>query len=328
MKIKISDLEQKVMQALEKADYSAKYAEMIKNVVMFGQISGKTTHGVMRLYKGDVNTLKDHGEGKIEITDRTRNSAVVKANKHPGTLVGHLAMDKAIEIAGREKLALVTTSGTFSTSGCLTYYLEQIALKGYIGIIMSQSPSFIAPFNSSEALFGTNPMGFAFPTTDTPLLFDMATSNISFGALLSAASSGSVLPENVALDKDGNFTTDPNEALEGSVLSFDNSYKGSGLAMVIEILGGVLSGGSFIDLYQDEGWGNFFLVLSPELFMPLDQFKARMDQFVERLQNAKTKDDKELRLPGMNTLAMRDQNLLTGEIELPEEVLMELKKYL
>lgn len=328
MKIKISELEQKVMHTLEKAGYSLEYAEMIKNLVMFGEVAGKLTHGVMRLYKGDLNTLENRGEGEIEIVEKSRNSAVVRANKHPGTLVGHIGMNKALEFAAQEKIGMVTTTGTFSTSGCLTYYLEQIALKGYIGIVMSQSAAFVAPFNSAEALFGTNPMGFAFPTNHKPLLFDMATSIISFGAILSAANSGKTIPEKVALDKDGKFTTDANEALEGSVLSFDNSYKGSGLGMVVEILGGVLAGGSFIDLHKESGWGNFFMVLSPELFMPLDQFRSRMDEFIERTYNAKTKDGEKLRLPGMKTLSTRDENLLAGEIEVAEEVLAGLAKYL
>lgn len=83
-----------------------------------------------------------------------------------------------------------------------------------------------------------------------------------------------------------------------------------------------------MDLYKEAGWGNFFMVFSPELFMPLDQFKSRMDEFIARMENAKTKDGEKTRLPGMKTLATRDENLLTGEIEVAEEVLTELGKCL
>lgn len=328
MKIKISELEQKVMQALEKAGYSLEYAEMIKNLVMFGETSEKPSHGIVRLIMSDMNILEEKGEGEIEVSQKSAISASIKANKHPGVLVGHIAMNKALETAGSAGIGMVTTSGTFSSSGCLSYYLEQIALKGYVGIVISQSPAFVTPFNSKEPLFGTNPLGFAFPTSDKPLIFDMATSITSFGAIFNASLRGEPLPENIALDKDGNFTTDANEAKDGSVLPFDRSYKGSGLGMVVEILGGVLAGGSFIDLHQEAGWGNFFMVLSPELFMPLDQFQSRMDEFISRMENAKTKDGKKLRLPGMKTLTTRDENLLTGEIEVAEEVLAGLAKYL
>jgi len=157
----------------------------------------------------------------------------------------------------------------------------------------------------------------------------MATSNITFGAVLNAAMAGKKLPENTALDKEGNFTTDPEKALEGSALPFDNSYKGSGLGMVVETLAGLLTGGGgYTSLYKDKGWGNFFMVFSPELFMPRDQFKARMDEFLKRMENARTKDGQKLRLPGMSTLANRDRHIKEGKIEIADVSLAELEKRL
>lgn len=328
MKIKTTELEQKILSVLTKAGYSEDEAKMVSDVLMFGELSGQPSHGINRLFNGDLNIIENRGEGEIEVMEKSNKSAVIKANKHPGILIGQIGMRKALELAKKESIGIVTTSGTFSSSGCLAYYLEQIALNDYIGILMSQSESFVSPFNSAEPLFGTNPIGFAFPTNVKPLLFDMATSNLTFGTVLNASLSGEKLPENMALDQNGNFTTDPDEVLNGSVLPFDNSYKGSGLGMIVEILAGVLAGSEFTGLYTDEGWGNFFMVLSPELFMPLNQFKARMDEFLKRMKSAKTKDEQKLRLPGVNTLATRDENLLDGEIEIDDEVMKEFSKYL
>jgi LDH2 family malate/lactate/ureidoglycolate dehydrogenase len=328
MKIKVSELRNQVSQALLKAGYNSDDAEMITNVVMFGQMSGKLSHGIVRLFKGDLNLLENIGDGPYEIVEKTQNSAQVIAHHQPGILIGHLAMNKAIELAKNNKIGLVSSIGTQSTSGCLTYYLEQIAKNSLIGIVMSQSAPFIAPFNSKEALFGTNPMGYGFPTNDKPLLFDMATSAITYGDVLIASTTGKQLPENIASDKSGNPTTNPDEALEGSVNSFDNSYKGSGLAMIVEILAGVLAGSSFIDLHQEKDWGNLFIAISPELFMSTDEFKSRMDEFINRVERAKTKDGQKVRLPGMHTLAQRDENIQDDEIEIEDEILNEFYKYL
>lgn len=328
MKVKVSKLRSQVLHVLQKAGYKNEDAEMITNVVMFGQMSGKLSHGIVRLFKGDLNLLENIGDKPYEIMDKSTNSAHIKAFRQPGILVGHLAMNKAIEIAKKNKIAFVTSNGTKSTSGCLTYYLEQIAQNDMIGIVMSQSASFIAPFNSKEPLFGTNPMGFGFPTHGKSLLFDMATTAITYGDVLIASTTGQQLPENIALDKSGNPTTNPNEALEGSVLSFDNSYKGSGLAMVVEILAGLLAGSGFIDLHQEDDWGNLFIAISPELFMPIEKFKNRMDEFISRIENAKSKDGNKVRLPGMRTLTTRDESLQDDEIEIGDEILNEFYKYL
>lgn len=328
MKVKVSELKQQIYQALTKAGYTQSEAQKIGNVFHFGQVSGKTTHGIVRLFKGNDNTLEKPGDGEIEIIDKTDKSAHVLGKRNAGVLVAHIGMDKALEIASKQNVGFVTTNGTTLTSGSLSYYLEQIALAGYIGIIFARSEAFVAPFNSAEPLLGTNPIGFSFPTEAKPLIFDMGTSIISFGAIISAATTGDPIPVHTALDKDGNETNDPNKALDGSVYSFDNSYKGSGLSMMVEILGGVLAGAGFIDLHQEDGWGNLFMVLSPELFMPLDTFKKRMTEFRNRMESAKTTDGNKLRLPGVNTLATRDQNLADDEIEIDDEILNEFYTYL
>ena len=328
MKIKVNELENQILQALNKSGYSNDHATMIKDIVMFGEISGKKSHGLVRLFTGELNLLGNRGVGEIEIQSMTNKSAKIISHKHPGVLVGHIALNTALDIAKREQIAIVTSKGTQSTSGSLSYYLEKIAKEGYIGIVMSKSSPFVAPFNSSEPLQGTNPIGYAFPTNGTPLVFDMATSAITFGEIISASTTGDLLREGVAQDKNGNPTTNPNEALEGSVFPFDNSYKGSGLGMIVEILAGVLAGSSFIDLHEEDDWGNMFMVISPELFMPLESFKSRMDEYLNRMLNAKTKDGKKLRLPGMHTLSTRDENLQDNEIEIEDEIYNEFIKYL
>jgi len=328
MKVKVSELRKQVSQALKKAGYTTEEIEMITNVVMFGQLSGKLTHGIVRLFKGENCILKSTGDRFLEIKKLSNNSSKIIASNQPGMLVNHIALNESLEIASTHKISIVTTKGSESTSGCITYYLEKITQNDLIGIIMSTSPPFVAPFNSTEALFGTNPIGFGFPTSYKPLLFDMATSATTFGDVLINASLGQNLPEGIAFNKDGVPSTDPNEVINGAVKSFDNSYKGSGLAMVVEILAGVLATSSYTNLNNQDGWGNMILTFSPELFMTTTEFKSRMDEFINRIENAKTRDGEKVRLPGMHTLAQRDENLADDEIDVEDEILNEFYTYL
>jgi LDH2 family malate/lactate/ureidoglycolate dehydrogenase len=153
----------------------------------------------------------------------------------------------------------------------------------------------------------------------------MATSAISFGALLKAQALHESIPENVAIDRDGNPTTDPTRAMEGATLAFDKSYKGSGLAMMVEILSGVWPGADFVGKNPDGAWGNTFMAFSPALLSDLDEFKRRMTVLVETVRNSKTKDGHKIRIPGEHTLLVRDQSLDRGTVEVDEELFAALK---
>jgi len=87
-------------------------------------------------------------------------------------------------------------------------------------------------------LFGTNPLAFGFPTNEEPIIFDMATSPMTWTGLILAKDKGESIPEGIAIDSEGKPTTDPAEAIKGAMFPFDRSYKGSGLGMVVEIMAG------------------------------------------------------------------------------------------
>ena len=155
----------------------------------------------------------------------------------------------------------------------------------------------------------------------------MGTSAISWGALLKAKATNQKLPQNVAIDKNGNPTTDPSEAMDGSVLGFDHSYKSSGLSMVVELFAGLFTGAGIIDIKEKENdWGNFFLAISPDLLTTKDEFVKKMATFVDRIKHAKTKDGQPVRISGENTLSTRDKNLTIGEIEVADELIQQAKE--
>lgn len=328
MKILISELEQLVLQALQKK-YSKEDSRLIADVILFGELSGKKSHGVVRLISGTSSMLYQKPKKCVELISKTKLSTLIIGNDNPAMLVGSMATNEVIALAKEMGFGIVGTNTTHSTSGCLSYYLEQIALSGLIGIVMARSPLCISPFNSIERLFGTNPIGFSFPTSSQPVLLDIGGSVISWGELLKAKATHSTIPNNSAIDKEGNTTTDPEEAMEGSLLPFDRSYKSSGLTMVVEILAGVLPGAGFLDINNDyEGWGNIFLAISPTLLLDEAEFEKKMDQFVKRMKSSKTKDGTPIRISGERTLKTRNDTLKKGEVEVADELIEGVRRFL
>ena len=138
--------------------------------------------------------------------------------------------------------------------------------------------------------------------------------------MLNAKTLGKSIPVGVALDKDGNPTTDPEKAIEGATLPFDKSYKGAGLCMMVEILAGALPHSCYAGIDEDRGWGNIFLAFSPRLLGDVDGFKNRMEKMIERIRNSKSKNGNKIRIPGEKTIDTRDRNLKAGEIGIVDKM--------
>lgn len=327
MKVKVKELENLVKTALEKK-YSKEYSELISKVILFGELSGKSSHGVVRLISGGSSCIAQKPSGKLKIKKVTKVSELIDANGNPNMLAASVATLDSIKFAKKYGFSIIGTNGTFSTSGCLTYYVEKIAKENLIGIVMARSPLCQPPYGGIEKIFGTNPIAWGIPANPKPFLFDMGTTGISYGAVLKARATGQKLPENVAIDPNGNPTSDPQTALDGSLLAFDNSYKGSGLAFIVEILAGTLTRAGFGGINEDDGWGNIFVVFSPELLSDTKEFKKKMKKFVNKVRNSKTKDESKVRIPGENTIKTRDENIKRGWVEIPDELINAIKNYI
>jgi LDH2 family malate/lactate/ureidoglycolate dehydrogenase len=142
-------------------------------------------------------------------------------------------------------------------------------------------------------MLGTSPLCAGAPGgARGPFLLDMATAVAARGKIRRAQRRGEAIPLGYALDAEGRPTTDPVKALEGVVLPV-GEHKGSGISMLMDILGGVVAGaacaGEVRDQYKDfsapQNVGHFFLAMRPDLFVPLDEYRARMDRLVERVKS-------------------------------------------
>jgi LDH2 family malate/lactate/ureidoglycolate dehydrogenase len=318
MKLKVRELQDLVIKAMSKK-YDEEYSSRMADLVMFGELSGRVSHGLVRLLVGG-NILSQNPTGKAEITKVTKLSSMIEGNGNPGMLVGSLACDEVIRIAKENDFGIVGTRGSHTSSGALTYYLEKIANENLIGIVMAESPMSTPPNGGIEPLFGTNPIAFGIPANPKPVIFDMGTTAITFGELLNAKALGKTIPEGVALDAEGNSTTDPEMAMNGATLPFDKSYKGAGLCMMVEVLAGALPHSGYAGIDGDRGWGNMYMAFSPKLLGDVDEFKNRMEKMIDRIRNSKTKDGSKVRIVGEKTLDTRDKNVKSGEIEIADKM--------
>ncbi len=323
MKISADSLRGQIVKILEK-NLSHEHAEVVANYFMWAEMSGNKTQGIVKLMgASSIQNIKPHGE--IEIIKDTKLSQIIDANDNPAPLNAQVATDVAIQKANEHGFAIVGVKNTFSSNGAQAYYVEQIAKHDLIGIMCSRSPASQAAFGGIDPVFGTDPIGFGFPTLDAPLVFDAATSAMTFYGLVLANARGEKIPENMAIDKDGNPTTDPAAAMSGALLPFDRSYKGSGVAMTVETLAGPLLGGSVVDnkTFKEE-WGTVVIAIDPDLMVGRDEFKKNVSDMVSKIRSSRVVGDDMVRLPGENAQKQYEAAAKNGEVEIDDVVAKEI----
>lgn len=267
MKIAITELRSKILNTLKTKDFNENDASIIADYLLWADMSGNKTQGLIKMTGTEpLQSIQPLHEIRVERDKKL--SQLINAGANPAPLVSGLATDAVIQKAKEHGFGLVGVHNYFSSNGAQAYYAERIAKEDLIGIVLCSQPASVAPFNTIDPLFGTNPIGFAFPTQNEPLVFDMATSIMTWYGLVLAKARGEQIPDNMAIDKDGNITTDPVAAMDGALLPFDRGHKGSGIGMVIEIMGGPLVQAAYADIKGE--WGALFMAIDPDLLVDVD----------------------------------------------------------
>lgn len=306
--VALDELRDQVLRVLAPR-FSEDDAVRIADVVVFGEMAGRPSHGVLRLLPGSYGVM-DEEDGPTPTVTRIGLSAARVEGKQ-GMIVASIATELAEEMATASGFAVVTTRGSRSTSGSLTYYAERLAGAGLFSFISAGTPDFVAIPGGDVRVLGTNPMAFGIPTSDAPFVLDMATSAVTGGDVLTAAANESDLQPGIAVDATGEPTTNPLDVLRGggAVLPF-GGHKGLGLALTIEILNRALTGAT-----GDPGdWGHVFVVFSLGLLGDEQEMRGRAQAEVDRLRAAGA------RIPGHQTLARRDEARERGWVEIDDEV--------
>ncbi len=329
MKIKIDDLRSITKKVILQYGYSHIEADVILEVLLYAQLRGNN-QGVVKLIGSGIPKSKN--VLPIVAEKETTVSAFLDGGLNHAMVAVKYATDVAITKAKRGGIAIVGIHHLNTSSGALGYYARTIAESGLVGIILCGSMETVAAAGSSEAIFGTNPIAIAVPTTTHPLVFDITTSAMSFFGVVQADTAGQSLPENIAYDKEGSPTTKASDILNGGALkTFDGSHKGSGLSMMIQALTGPLLDSYFTGIGDvANNWaGHLIIAFDPELLGGLESLKDGMNTMIKKVKaTRKLPNVDEIFVPGEKGDRRTKDALDSGEIEIEDNLYNELNKIL
>ncbi|MDQ5913919.1 MAG: hypothetical protein QG623_538 [Patescibacteria group bacterium] len=320
MLVKVDWLKEKTEAILK--DFSSSDQESIFNALLWAESTGKHTQGFLKLAGTEpIQSIK--ATSKIKIKNKKCVSRV-DGGGNPSVVATERALAEAISNAKKHGVGIATLNNTFSSNATQSYYLYKAAKKDLICLMMSRSPAVQTGFGSIDPLFGTNPFGLSFPTKDEPLFFDYTTASMTFYGLILASIKGERLPADVALDKDGDPTFNPNSAIKGAMRSFDSNHKSDSLALMVETLAGPLAGAAFADTSLETSYGTFILCMDPDVFTGAKRFKSDMSEMLKRINNSRTEYGKSIRLPSTQALEKWGFTQNTGLVDVDEAVLREV----
>lgn len=241
----------------------------------------------------------------FEVVKESPALALVDAHNGPGTVVAVKAMRLAVQKAKACGVGMVLVRHS-THFGSASYSASQALGAGCIGVSMTNAGPEMAPWGGIDGVLGTNPWAVAIPSGDgpgaMPIVLDMALTMAGKGMMRWLMRDGRKMPFTWAITRDGRFTDDPAEAMDGTLLPM-GEYKGYGLSLITDVLTGVLGGGGFGTVpYADparQEVAHQFIAYDIDWFMPRDEFYTRMGEFSAMIKGSRTRPDvKEILLPG------------------------------
>jgi len=285
--------------------------------LVLADLRGIPSHGVARLRSyvdGMTNgTILPHNQPRIVC--EAPSTATVDGQAGLGQLVGHFSTQKTIEKAKKTGVGIVVVRNS-NHYGIAGYYTQRMLEAGLLGISMTNTAPLVVPTFGRKMIIGTNPISLTAPTKrNKPFFLDMATSVVPRGKLEVYDRLEKDMPEGWAVDSRGLTTTDATEVLKnmvarlgGGILPLGGGgelyggYKGYGIALLVDILCGVLSGGAYADMVDTRGPGgagqpaqvaHFFMALNIENFVEMDIFREKMDDLIDRLKESEKAEGQE-----------------------------------
>ena len=307
-KLKKAILKKEIIKIFRKHGLNNKHASISADALINAELVGAYGHGLSRLkmYCDRIKKKLINPNPKIKIKKISSSISRIDADNCIGFVAADIAIKTAIHNAKQTGIGMigVKNSGHYGLSG---YYAEQATKKNLIAMIYTNAPPAIAPHGSLKTLFGTNPICFGAPVgSKIPFILDTSMSVINRGKIRVAARNNKKIPEGVALDKFGKPTSDAKKALSGVQLPIAG-FRGSGLAWMVDILSGVLTGSNhagrvrdpFDDFSGPQNVGHLFIVFKSNLFVK--NFNKRIKENVRKVKKLpKIKGVKEIVYPGEN----------------------------
>ena len=311
------------------------HAKISSQALINAELVGAYGHGLSRLkmYCNRIKKKLINPKPKIKVKKISNSISLIDANNSIGFVSADIGIKKAISNAKKTGIGMVgiKNSGHYGLSG---YYAEQAVKQNLITMIYTNAPPAIAPHGSLKSLFGTNPICFGCPSgSKIPFILDTSISMINRGKIRVAATNNEKIPEGVALDKYGKPTTNAKQALQGVQLPIAG-FRGSGLAWMVDILSGVLTGSNhagkvkdpFDDFSGPQNIGHLIITFKSNLFVR--NFNNRIKnniQIIKRL--PKIKGIKKILYPGENKFHRFKKNI-KNEIKINDNIEKDIKKLL
>lgn len=298
-----------VAQIFENAGLKKERSYQQADLFVATEARGVWSHGIGLVLKYTEQFLKKtiNTEPEIQIVKKYPSSAVIDGDCGLGVTVLESGIALAMDMASETGMGCVTITNLQHYAAGL-YYAPKVTDDGKILMLMANSPGSMAPFGGTRKYYGTNPFTFAAPMGTLPCYcLDMASSVCAGNKLENAMNLGRKVPEGLGLDRNGEPSTDPEEILRhGSLLPFGGA-KGSGIAGMVNIMTGILSGGAFeddvISLCRDvkkpSNYGCYAQVLDITKFMSLSEYNERAEKWAGAvLANPPAKGVKQVVYPG------------------------------
>lgn len=321
MKVKLTELQNKVHEGIKKLGYQGEDAQIIADVLLYAQLRGNN-QGIAKIATGGVPNVKE-----------LEDFRVVRQNKCGALMSGGHAMvatvkaaKMATKLAAEHGVGIVGSNHTFTSSGAVGYFARKIADAGYIGLVCVGTGPFVAPYGSAEAKLGTNPLSYAFPTKSKSIVYDTTTAAMAFFGVVEHKLSNKPLPKGTGFDAEGNPSTDAGEVLDGSVATLAG-HKGFGLSLLVQTLGGPFVGASFVNVNRENGAGTFVMAIDPGLFVDKEEFLNQADTLVKEILSAKPLPRQKVMLPGERGDGLAKQVEESGEIEIADGMWNQLRSF-
>ena len=318
-------------QVFARVGFTAEGAEAQADVLVWANLRGVDSHGVLRIpwYVQLVDKGQMKPKPNIQIRKETPATLLIDADYAPGPVVTVLAMKRAMEKAKQVGIGWVLIRNTMH-QGAMGYYSLMAAKEGMAGIALVCNPPNMAPHGARAVGVHNSPIAIAVPgNRHRPLILDMATSVAAGGKLSLAVDKGVAIPEGWALDKEGKPTTDPKVA---AILMPTGGYKGSGLALMFECLSSLFVGNALLipALQGKPGATNHrqnsvVAAVNIGTFTDVEGYKANVDTLIDELKELPSVEGvKEVLVPGEPEDNVHAERLRDG-IPLPEGTVRNLR---
>ena len=324
-------LRSKIIRIFKKHKLSENHSKICADYLIKAELVEAKSHGLTRLkmYCDRIKKKLINPKPNIKIKKISSSISHINADNSIGFVSANIGISQAIKNAKKTGIGLVgiKNSGHFGLS---SFYAEQAVKKNLIVFCFTNAPPALAPHGAKKSLFGTNPICFGVPTGKVPFILDASTSKINRGKIRHAQKFNKKIPFGVALDKHGKITTNAKNALDGTQLPIAE-FKGSGLAWMVDILSGVLTGSShggktkdpFDDFTGPQNVGHLFITINPKIFIG-QKFKMEMKKNIKIVKNLpKAKGFNSIMYPGERKNSLYKKNL-NKDIPIPKKILQEM----